>query len=75
MSLHVSHRGVHWCSLGSAECLGNQYRGVQREREETQRITRLATYNAEVARGVLHTAQWEYLMRREQEWFDSEPGR
>lgn len=35
-----------------------------------QRIWRLAGYNAEKSRGIVHTNEWVELMKREQEWFD-----
>lgn len=39
-------------------------------RDEEFRINRLATYNAEVGRGLVHTEDWRWLMEREQTWFD-----
>lgn len=34
------------------------------------RLSRLATYNAEVYRGVVHTDEWHEMMGKEQAWFD-----
>lgn len=34
------------------------------------RISRLATYNAEVYRGIVHTDEWHEMMGKEQAWFD-----
>lgn len=45
--------------------------GLQEQRERVSRINRLATFNAEVARGLVHTDDWRGFMRREQEWFDN----
>ncbi len=36
------------------------------------RMTRLATYNAEVGRGLVHTEEWIEFMRKEQEWWNNE---
>lgn len=38
----------------------------------TDRWNRLATYNAERARGIEHTTGWKMLMEEEQERFDAE---
>jgi hypothetical protein len=46
-----------------------------RRREPDNRWWRLATYNAEVARGILHTEEWKERMRREQDIFDAEQRR
>lgn len=35
----------------------------------------LATYNAEVSRGIVHTDAWKARMRREQDIFDAEQRR
>lgn len=39
--------------------------------DRRMRISRLAIYNSEKARGIMHTTEWKELMRQEQEWFDS----
>lgn len=36
-----------------------------------RRIRRLAEYNTEVSRGILHTQEYNDLMKREQEEFDA----
>ena len=41
-----------------------------RSREE--RVNRLARYNSEAARGLLHSEEWREFMAREQAWFNSE---
>jgi hypothetical protein len=33
----------------------------------------LATYNAERARGIVHTPEWDAKMAKEQQLFDAEP--
>lgn len=38
-----------------------------------QRISRLATYNSEVHRGLVHTPEWKAFMASEQVWFDGLP--
>lgn len=40
------------------------------EVEHRSRIHRLATYNAEVQRGLVHTEAWAFHMAAEQEWFN-----
>jgi hypothetical protein len=40
---------------------------------QQQRITRLATYNSEVHRGLVHTPEWKAYMAAEQVWFDALP--
>lgn len=35
----------------------------------TARINRLADYNAECQRGIVHTEGWDIFMRQEREWF------
>lgn len=34
------------------------------------RIERLADYNGEVSRGLVHTPEWRTLMAIEQDWFN-----
>jgi hypothetical protein len=36
------------------------------------RIHRLATYNSEVHRGLVHTEEWQQFMGREQAWFNDQ---
>jgi hypothetical protein len=43
-------------------------------RDESCRWSALAQYNAEVARGLVHTAEWKAVMAEEQRRFD-ETGR
>jgi hypothetical protein len=38
--------------------------------EEPYEFAQLATYNAEVARGIVHTPEWKAKMAHEQERFD-----
>jgi arginine deiminase len=41
--------------------------------EDTEfRIQRLATYNAEKQRGLMHTPQWIEMMEAEQAWYFNE---
>jgi hypothetical protein len=35
------------------------------------RVHKLAQYNAEVSRGIMHTDTWKEFMRIEQEWFNN----
>jgi hypothetical protein len=37
---------------------------------EILRTRRLATYNSERMRGLLHSEEWKDYMREEQDWFD-----
>ena len=37
-------------------------------------LTALATYNAEVARGIVHTPEWKTLMAEAQAAFDAQAG-
>jgi hypothetical protein len=39
--------------------------------EEQKRIDLLATYNAEVARGIVHTYKWKREMEDLQAWFNN----
>lgn len=39
-------------------------------RDEEFRLNRLGCYNAERARGLLHTKEWQERMAVEQAWFD-----
>jgi hypothetical protein len=34
------------------------------------RVSVLARYNGEVARGIMHTREWKEKMAKEQEWFN-----
>lgn len=47
----------------------------KRESLADYRWIELATYNAERARGIVHTSEWQERMRLEQEAFDREQGR
>lgn len=49
-----------------------RWQHVQHERRwrAEARWQRLAVYNAEVARGIVHTAEWNALMAEEQRAFD-----
>jgi hypothetical protein len=38
-------------------------------------LERLATYNAEVARGIVHTPEWDELMAKNQAEFDADLAR
>jgi hypothetical protein len=42
----------------------------EREERERRRIERLARYNAERERGLVHTEDWRDFMRAEQMWFN-----
>lgn len=39
-------------------------------RDNADLITTLATYNSEVARGIVHTEEWKALMAEAQAWFN-----
>lgn len=39
-------------------------------RDEEHRINVLATFNSEVARGIVHTDEWREFMAIEQAWLD-----
>lgn len=41
--------------------------------EQQARITKLATYNSERARGLVHTPEWRAQMVQLQAWFDQFP--
>jgi hypothetical protein len=39
---------------------------------ERFRIQRLANYNSETGRGLVHTRDWTYFMVKEQMWYDND---
>ena len=51
------------------------WRRRRRVEAPTNDWMRLATYNAEVARGIVHTPEWNERMHREQAIFDREQRR
>lgn len=45
---------------------------MRRKREHFDKWAPLATYNAEVARGIVHTPEWKEQMAKWQAMFDAE---
>lgn len=48
-----------------------RHRETHEERDERWRVEQLGRYNAERARGLVHTLEWQAFMSREQRWFDA----
>lgn len=45
--------------------------GVHEQQDRESRVNRLARFNSEAGRGILHTPEWTAFMAEEQEWFNS----
>jgi hypothetical protein len=54
--------------------IGGRFIGLSDEEMDRRwRIMRLATYNSERDRGLVHTDEWREFMAAEQAWFDGLP--